>query len=108
MTPLTSIFVSEIILQMQTEILKLLNDIRKQEGLSHSEFAKKIGIPNSTWSLICNGKRQLGVKTIAKILSVYPQLTFAFFPLKENPSANPQLAQWAEEYCRDMGYTEPA
>lgn len=26
----------------------------------------------------------------------------------EHPEKVPELAQWAEEYCRDMGYKEPA
>ena len=26
----------------------------------------------------------------------------------DRPQDNPDLCQWAEEYCRDLGYKEPA
>ena len=56
--------------------LEKVEALKQEAGWSQNELARQLGLHESTLSSIVNGKRGLGMKTIARFLSLFPQETF--------------------------------
>lgn len=56
------------------KLVKALEDIMQEEGLSIRQFAKKLGISATYLDLVYNGKRNIGLKFLNGILQEYPHL----------------------------------
>jgi transcriptional regulator with XRE-family HTH domain len=56
------------------QLVEQLESKRKELDLSNNAFAVKLGIDESTWSLIRNDKRNIGHRTLKRISRVFPDL----------------------------------
>ncbi|MER5173215.1 MULTISPECIES: cupin domain-containing protein [Thioclava] len=72
-----------------------LRVIRERAGLSQRALAKKVGVPNSTISLIESGKMNPSVGALRKILDGIPISLSAFFEFQ--PDAERQIFYAADE-----------
>lgn len=54
----------------------VLRDYLKDNNITESEFASKIGVAHSTVNRVLNGKRNPGGKFISGVLTEFKELTF--------------------------------
>lgn len=55
-------------------LVQRLMDKQKAEGIGDREFAAKLGISGGAWSMVRNGKRELGSKALSGVARLYPDL----------------------------------
>lgn len=77
------------------ELGQRLRVIRERSGISQRALAKKVGIPNSTISLIESGKTNPSVGSLRKILDGIPVSLSEFFAFEPEPER--QIFYAAEE-----------
>ena len=65
-------------------LLHFLKERQRTDKLSDIAFAKKLGIPRSTWNKVRNGERGIGGKTLQRILQVYPEAVVFLAPNAPN------------------------
>lgn len=69
---------------MEKEILHKIRMIRLERGYGQEYVAGEIGVSQSYYARLENGKAKLSVEKLAEILSILETDTFNFFQ-KENP-----------------------
>jgi plasmid maintenance system antidote protein VapI len=57
------------------ELLSKIKDIQGNKNLNNSQFAEHIGISRSMWQAISTGNRQIGDKTLNRIIVAFPELS---------------------------------
>ena len=58
-----------------SDIVKRIEVIREQEGLTAAAFAQKIGIPRSSLSHLVSGRNKPSLDLLVKIVSFFPHVS---------------------------------
>lgn len=61
------------------DLVARLIDIQRSLGASDKEFASRMGLNDSTWTLIRLGKRNMGSKTLRGVRQAFPELKELIF-----------------------------
>lgn len=61
-----------------TPVIQRLLEIQRRDRLNDRQMAERIGIERSQWAAIRLGLRGMGIRTLNKVLSLYPELAFSF------------------------------
>lgn len=85
---------------MEMELGMRLRYVRNRAGLSQRALAKKVGVPNSTISLIESGKMNPSVGALRKILQGIPIGLSEFFAVEPNPERS---AFYSEDELTEIG-----
>lgn len=68
-------------------LVQALEAIQRANGWTDGEMAKRLGMPRQHWNYIRRGQRGLGVQTLGRIASAFPELREAarFFVVPDSP-----------------------
>lgn len=84
--------------EMLVDVGKRLKEVRKRAGLSQRELAKRVGVTNSTISMIEKNNVSPSVSSLQKILSGMDMTLLSFFEAEDNDVYIPQVAYAAEDF----------
>lgn len=56
-------------------LIDKIKALQEAEGLSETDFARRLGMSRANWFLIKKGERQLTNKFLSGVMGVFPQLT---------------------------------
>jgi transcriptional regulator with XRE-family HTH domain len=77
---------------------KRLKEVRKKAGMSQRELAKKVGVTNSTISMIEKNSVSPSVSSLQKVLSGMSMTLLEFFEAEDNDVYIPQVAYAATDF----------
>ena len=80
-----------------------LNAVRTSKGLSQRELAKRVGVTNSTISLIEQNKVSPSVGSLKKVLDGIPDLAGRFFHRSTWPAMPPTVPYYSADDLPDVG-----
>jgi transcriptional regulator with XRE-family HTH domain len=68
-------------------LVQALVAIQRANGWTDGDMAKRLGVPRQHWNYIRRGQRGLGVQTLGRIASAFPELRDAarFFVAPDSP-----------------------
>lgn len=84
---------------------KRLKELRKKAGLSQRELAKKVGVTNSTISMIEKNNVSPSVSSLQKVLSGMSMTLLEFFEAEDNDVYIPQVV-YAESDYQDVSSSQ--
>lgn len=77
---------------------KRLNEVRKKAGLSQRELAKRVGMTNSTISMIEKNNVSPSVSSLQKVLSGMSMTLLEFFEAEENDVYIPPISYSTDDF----------
>lgn len=84
---------------------KRLQEVRKKAGLSQRELAKRVGVTNSTISMIEKNNVSPSVSSLQKVLSGMSMTLLEFFEAEDNDVYVPQIS-YADEDFQDVSSSQ--
>ena len=63
------------IINKQANLLTKLIDLQKNEHYTDMQFARKLGVPRSTWQLARTQVTKIGRKLLSAVLRTFPELS---------------------------------
>jgi transcriptional regulator with XRE-family HTH domain len=84
--------------EISMNVGKRLNEVRKKAGLSQRELAKRVGVTNSTISMIEKNNVSPSVSSLQKILSGMSMTLLEFFEAEDNDVYIPQIVYTTDDF----------